>query len=171
MSNDWQTGMFGCCDDIGICLCGTFFPLYLSCQIASDMNECCLCGGSVAMRTMYRTRYGIPGSICSDFLWLCLRSNAHHGGRKCWNKKLHSIKCCITSKFGDQSANMVSKGFRAFLISKLFGKKCIAVLSSKDKLTCTAFPQVQPRISAHVRFFTGHKILPAENPFLNYDTI
>ncbi|KAI5278800.1 Placenta-Specific 8 Protein [Manis pentadactyla] len=70
MSNDWQTGMFGCCDDIGICLCGTFFPLGLSCQIASDMNECCLCGASVAMRTMYRTRYGIPGSICSDFLWL-----------------------------------------------------------------------------------------------------
>uniref|UniRef100_A0A8C0GTI0 Uncharacterized protein n=2 Tax=Chelonoidis abingdonii TaxID=106734 RepID=A0A8C0GTI0_CHEAB len=31
------------------------------------MNECCLCGGSVAMRTLYRTKYGIPGSICSDF--------------------------------------------------------------------------------------------------------
>ncbi|KAK2497666.1 hypothetical protein MC885_016838 [Smutsia gigantea] len=60
MSNDWQTGMFDCCDDMGICLCGMFFPLCLSCQIASDMNECCLCGASVAMRTMYRTRYGIP---------------------------------------------------------------------------------------------------------------
>lgn len=43
-------------------LCGTFFPLCLSCQIASDMNECCLCGASVAMRTKYRTRYGIPVS-------------------------------------------------------------------------------------------------------------
>eukprot|EP00069_Balaena_mysticetus_P011063 bmy_20967T0 len=58
--SDWQTGVFDCCDDMGICLCGTFFPLCLSCQIASDMNECCLCGASVAMRTMYRTRYGIP---------------------------------------------------------------------------------------------------------------
>uniref|UniRef100_A0A8C3WE91 Uncharacterized protein n=1 Tax=Catagonus wagneri TaxID=51154 RepID=A0A8C3WE91_9CETA len=37
------------------------------------MDECCLCGASVAMRTMYRTRYGIPGSIMTDFLWLlCL---------------------------------------------------------------------------------------------------
>lgn len=43
-------------------LCGTFLPLCLSCQIASDMDECCLCGASVAMRTMYRTRYGIPVS-------------------------------------------------------------------------------------------------------------
>lgn len=51
-------------------LCGTFCPLCLSCQIASDMDECCLCGASVAMRTLYRTRYGIPGSICGDFLWL-----------------------------------------------------------------------------------------------------
>uniref|UniRef100_A0A8D1WFE3 Placenta associated 8 n=1 Tax=Sus scrofa TaxID=9823 RepID=A0A8D1WFE3_PIG len=68
--SDWQSGVFDCCDDMGICICGTFFPLCLSCQIASDMNECCLCGASVAMRTMYRTRYGIPGSIMSDFLWL-----------------------------------------------------------------------------------------------------
>ncbi|XP_006198257.1 placenta-specific gene 8 protein-like [Vicugna pacos] len=67
-ASDWQTGMFDCCDDMGVCLCGTLFPLCLSCQIASDMNECCLCGASVAMRTMYRTRYGIPGSICDDFL-------------------------------------------------------------------------------------------------------
>ncbi|XP_032734787.1 placenta-specific gene 8 protein-like [Lontra canadensis] len=70
MNSDWQTGVFDCCDDLGICLCGTFFPLCLSCQIASDMDECCLCGASVAMRTLYRTRYGIPGSICGDFLWL-----------------------------------------------------------------------------------------------------
>lgn len=26
------------------------------------MNECCLCGSSVAMRTKYRTRYNIPVS-------------------------------------------------------------------------------------------------------------
>ncbi|RMC13650.1 hypothetical protein DUI87_08727 [Hirundo rustica rustica] len=39
----------------------------LACQVAGDMNECCLCGTSVAMRTLYRTRYNIPGSICSDF--------------------------------------------------------------------------------------------------------
>ncbi|XP_008141820.2 placenta-specific gene 8 protein [Eptesicus fuscus] len=68
--SDWQTGAFDCCSNVGICLCGIFCPLCLSCQIASDMDECCLCGASVAMRTLYRTRYGIPGSICNDSLML-----------------------------------------------------------------------------------------------------
>uniref|UniRef100_A0A674I8K1 Placenta associated 8 n=1 Tax=Terrapene triunguis TaxID=2587831 RepID=A0A674I8K1_9SAUR len=71
-SNAWQTGLMDCCSDCGVCLCGVFCFYCLGCQVASDMNECCLCGSSVAMRTLYRTRYGIPGSICSDFcttLW------------------------------------------------------------------------------------------------------
>ncbi|XP_076999090.1 placenta-specific gene 8 protein-like [Tamandua tetradactyla] len=70
MVSQWQTGVFDCCDNLGVCLCGIFCPLCLSCQIASDMNECCLCGASVAMRTMYRTRYNIPGSICGDCMML-----------------------------------------------------------------------------------------------------
>ncbi|KAL6078256.1 hypothetical protein STEG23_006513, partial [Scotinomys teguina] len=41
-------------------LCGTFCFTCLGCQVAADMNECCLCGTTVAMRTLYRTRYGIP---------------------------------------------------------------------------------------------------------------
>uniref|UniRef100_A0ABI7Y4T7 Placenta associated 8 n=1 Tax=Felis catus TaxID=9685 RepID=A0ABI7Y4T7_FELCA len=49
-------------------LCGTFCFMCLACQVAADMNECCLCGTSVAMRTLYRTRYGISGSICDDYL-------------------------------------------------------------------------------------------------------
>ena len=44
-------------------LCGTFCFTCLACQVASDMNECCLCGTSVAMRTLYRTRYGIPVNL------------------------------------------------------------------------------------------------------------
>lgn len=28
--------------------------------MANAMDEFCLCGGSVAMRTLYRTRYNIP---------------------------------------------------------------------------------------------------------------
>uniref|UniRef100_A0A8D2N8Y9 Uncharacterized protein n=1 Tax=Zonotrichia albicollis TaxID=44394 RepID=A0A8D2N8Y9_ZONAL len=37
------------------------------------MGECCLCGSSVAMRTLYRTRYNISGSILRDFcsIWCC----------------------------------------------------------------------------------------------------
>ncbi|XP_026712596.1 placenta-specific gene 8 protein-like [Athene cunicularia] len=65
--NMWQTGLMDCCSDCGVCCCGVFCFPCLACQVAGDMNECCLCGTSVAMRTLYRTRYNIPGSICSDF--------------------------------------------------------------------------------------------------------
>ncbi|KAM9193164.1 placenta-specific gene 8 protein-like [Mergus octosetaceus] len=62
----WQTGLMDCCTDCGVCCCGMFCYPCLGCQVAGDMNECCLCGTSVALRTLYRTRYNIPGSICSD---------------------------------------------------------------------------------------------------------
>ncbi|XP_003414244.1 placenta-specific gene 8 protein-like [Loxodonta africana] len=67
-TSNWQTGICDCFSDCGVCICGTFCFICLACQVASDMNECCLCGASVAMRTLYRTRYGIPGSICHDYL-------------------------------------------------------------------------------------------------------
>ncbi|ELR50094.1 PREDICTED: placenta-specific gene 8 protein [Bison bison bison] len=67
-NSNWQTGLCDCFSDCGVCLCGTFCFTCLACQVASDMNECCLCGTSVAMRTLYRTRYGIPGSICDDYM-------------------------------------------------------------------------------------------------------
>ncbi|NXI27153.1 PLAC8 protein, partial [Sterrhoptilus dennistouni] len=63
----WQTGLMDCCSDCGVCFCGMFCLPCLSCQVAGDMDECCLCGSSVAMRTLYRTRYNIPGSILGDF--------------------------------------------------------------------------------------------------------
>ncbi|KAJ7327182.1 hypothetical protein JRQ81_016941 [Phrynocephalus forsythii] len=58
--SDWQTGLFDCCEDCGVCLCGIFCTLCLGCQIASDMDECCLCGATMTMRSVYRTKYGIP---------------------------------------------------------------------------------------------------------------
>ncbi|NXA75566.1 PLAC8 protein, partial [Thryothorus ludovicianus] len=69
----WQTGLMDCCSDCGVCLCGTFCYPCLSCQVAGDMDECFLCGSSVAMRTLYRTKYNIPGSILSDScsIWWC----------------------------------------------------------------------------------------------------
>ncbi|KAH0615812.1 hypothetical protein JD844_026347 [Phrynosoma platyrhinos] len=45
-------------------LCGTFCFLCLGCQVASDMDECCLCGPTMAMRSVYRTKYGIPTTSC-----------------------------------------------------------------------------------------------------------
>ncbi|NXC99510.1 PLAC8 protein, partial [Certhia brachydactyla] len=67
----WKTGLLDCCSDCSVCLCGMFCFPCLSCQVAEDMDECCLCGSSVAMRTLYRTRYNISGSILGDFCSIC----------------------------------------------------------------------------------------------------
>ncbi|XP_060632207.2 placenta-specific gene 8 protein-like [Anolis sagrei] len=67
-SFEWQNELCDCGNDCRICLCGAFCFCCLGCKIARDMEECCCCGPTVAMRTRYRTLYRIPGSICSDCL-------------------------------------------------------------------------------------------------------
>lgn len=42
---------------------GAFCYLCLGCTIASDMNECCLCGLTPMIRSVYRTRYNINVSF------------------------------------------------------------------------------------------------------------
>ncbi|XP_070804762.1 placenta-specific gene 8 protein-like [Pituophis catenifer annectens] len=69
--NYWQTGICDCFNDCGVCLCGMFCFPCMACQVAADMNECCCCGTSVAMRAVYRTKYDIPGSICGDNCIVC----------------------------------------------------------------------------------------------------
>ncbi|KAM7167867.1 placenta-specific gene 8 protein-like [Macrochelys suwanniensis] len=64
--NSWQTEKFDCCSDCKVCACGTFCFCCLGCKVAKDMGECCCCGSSVAMRTLYRTRYRIPGTLLCD---------------------------------------------------------------------------------------------------------
>ncbi|KAF7252563.1 Placenta-specific gene 8 protein [Varanus komodoensis] len=61
-SFEWQTNLCDCGSDCRICCCGTFCFFCLGCKIAKDMDECCCCGPSVAMRTRYRTLYRIPAS-------------------------------------------------------------------------------------------------------------
>ncbi|XP_058049221.1 placenta-specific gene 8 protein-like [Ahaetulla prasina] len=65
-TNNWQTDLCDCFSDCGVCLCGCFCFPCLSCQVATAMNECCCCGGTVTMRAVYRTKYNLPGSICGD---------------------------------------------------------------------------------------------------------
>ncbi|XP_048473243.1 placenta-specific gene 8 protein [Rhincodon typus] len=64
---DWSTGLWSCCDDMGICCCGIFCLPCLGCQIAGNMGECCLCGTTMAMRTLVRATHNISGSLCKDF--------------------------------------------------------------------------------------------------------
>ncbi|XP_053545958.1 cornifelin homolog A-like [Bombina bombina] len=70
----WGTEVTECCDDMGICLCGTFVPCILACRVAADFGECCclpfIGGGVLAMRTGIRERYRIPGTICDDCICL-----------------------------------------------------------------------------------------------------
>ncbi|XP_065146428.1 placenta-specific gene 8 protein-like [Paramisgurnus dabryanus] len=63
---DFQSGLLSCCDDMSVCCCGLFCLPCLGCSIASDMNECCLCGLGMPIRSVYRTRYNVPGSMCND---------------------------------------------------------------------------------------------------------
>ncbi|XP_041742818.1 placenta-specific gene 8 protein-like [Coregonus clupeaformis] len=75
--SDFQTGLCGTCNECGRDCYGYWCFPCLGCSIASDMNECCLCGPTMAMRTMYRTRFGVQGSLCGDFcaiLWCRLCS-------------------------------------------------------------------------------------------------
>ncbi|XP_028319163.1 placenta associated 8, tandem duplicate 2 [Gouania willdenowi] len=64
--SDFQTGIYDCCDDCGTCCYGMCCYVCLGCSIASDLDECCLCGLSWPIRSVYRTRYNINGSMCSD---------------------------------------------------------------------------------------------------------
>ncbi|XP_038826093.1 placenta-specific gene 8 protein-like [Salvelinus namaycush] len=70
--SDFQSGLCDVFSDCGTCCYGWWCFPCLGCSIASDMDECCLCGPTMAMRTMYRTRYNIKGSLFGDFcsiLW------------------------------------------------------------------------------------------------------
>ncbi|XP_012725140.2 placenta-specific gene 8 protein [Fundulus heteroclitus] len=66
--SDFQTGLCDICDDCGTCCYGWFCFPCLGCSIASDMDECCLCGINMAIRSVYRTRYNIRGSLCKDYM-------------------------------------------------------------------------------------------------------
>ncbi|AWP00656.1 putative placenta-specific 8 protein isoform 4 [Scophthalmus maximus] len=66
--SDFQTGLCDFCDDCGTCCYGLCCYPCLGCSIASDMDEFCLCGLSMSIRSVYRTRYNIGGSLCKDFM-------------------------------------------------------------------------------------------------------
>ncbi|KAI4816823.1 hypothetical protein KUCAC02_009127 [Chaenocephalus aceratus] len=61
--SDFQTGLCDFCDDCGTCCYGLFCYMCLGCSIASDMDECCLCGLHMSIRSVYRTKYNINVSF------------------------------------------------------------------------------------------------------------
>ncbi|XP_041667569.1 placenta-specific gene 8 protein-like [Cheilinus undulatus] len=66
--SDFQTDLCDCFSDCGTCAYGFFCYYCLGCNIASEMDECCLCGLGMPIRSVYRTKYNIKGSMCKDFM-------------------------------------------------------------------------------------------------------
>ncbi|XP_041650194.1 cornifelin homolog [Cheilinus undulatus] len=71
-SSDWSSNVCDCCEDCGICLCASFLPCILACQVAQDHGDsCCLAflpGAMIALRTSIRSKYNIEGSVCDDWV-------------------------------------------------------------------------------------------------------
>ncbi|KAG7499098.1 hypothetical protein JOB18_028710 [Solea senegalensis] len=71
--SEFQTSLCNVCSDCSTCCYGFWCFPCLGCSIASAMDECCMCGNTMAMRSVYRTKYNIKGSMCNDFMvsWCC----------------------------------------------------------------------------------------------------
>ncbi|KAF7647183.1 hypothetical protein LDENG_00176270 [Lucifuga dentata] len=82
--SDFQTGLCDFCSDCGTCCHGLCCFPCLACSIASDMDECCLCGMNPAIRSVYRTRYNINGSLCAEE-----RHRPQEGTRHFLNRRCH----------------------------------------------------------------------------------
>ncbi|XP_076020363.1 placenta associated 8, tandem duplicate 2 [Genypterus blacodes] len=66
--SEFQTGLCDFCSDCGTCCYGLCCYPCMACSIAGDMDECCLCGFTVTMRSVYRTKYNINGTLCGDYM-------------------------------------------------------------------------------------------------------
>ncbi|XP_070845629.1 placenta-specific gene 8 protein-like [Chaetodon trifascialis] len=67
-SSDFHSGLCDCCQDCKICCLTLWCCPCMGICIANDMKECCMCGLGMTIRSVYRTRYNIRGSLCTDYL-------------------------------------------------------------------------------------------------------
>ncbi|XP_028840059.1 PLAC8-like protein 1 isoform X2 [Denticeps clupeoides] len=73
---DWSTGLFHVCGDPTTCVMGSVVPCCLDLSLAHQYGEC-LClpllpGSTLAVRVGMRERFKIRGSVCEDWLAVCL---------------------------------------------------------------------------------------------------
>ncbi|XP_031427639.1 cornifelin homolog B isoform X2 [Clupea harengus] len=73
---DWSTGLFNVCGESSTCLMGAFVPCCLDFNLAHQYGECVclpmLPGSTLAMRVGMRERFKIRGSVCEDWVAVCL---------------------------------------------------------------------------------------------------
>uniref|UniRef100_A0A3Q4HYU5 Cornifelin-like n=1 Tax=Neolamprologus brichardi TaxID=32507 RepID=A0A3Q4HYU5_NEOBR len=93
MTANWNTSLFGCCDDIKSCCYGFWCCPCLACTVAGMFEEnrclplCDICSPAVlsafgiplfvppaalGLRVGVRHKYGIQGSICKDIATSCV---------------------------------------------------------------------------------------------------
>ena len=80
---DWQHGIFGCFNNIGLCIFSYIVPCYTHGKTAEALgDDCLLCGLSllvpllniyalVTTRGKVRENKGIEGSLIGDLLMIC----------------------------------------------------------------------------------------------------
>ncbi|KAK6166389.1 hypothetical protein SNE40_023095 [Patella caerulea] len=84
MANEFQHGLFGCFDNLGLCIISYFVPCYQFGKNAEAVGESCLLCGILFLipvvdlflgahiRTKIRDSKGIGGSFVGDLLfWFC----------------------------------------------------------------------------------------------------
>lgn len=84
MSNEFQHGLCGCFDNLGLCIISYFVPCYQFGKNAEAVGDSCLLCGlaflipgvdlclGAHIRTKIRDAKGIPGSFIGDLiLWFC----------------------------------------------------------------------------------------------------
>ncbi|CAN9500890.1 unnamed protein product [Ophioblennius macclurei] len=93
MATNWNTSLFGCCDDVSSCCYGFFCCPCLACSVAGGFGEnrclplCDICSPAVvnafgiplftppavlALRVGIRHKYNIKGSLCKDIATSCV---------------------------------------------------------------------------------------------------
>jgi len=82
---DWQNGLFGCFNNVGMCVVTYFVPCFTFGKNAEALGESCPMYGCAylvpglnlyclaTVRGRIRDQKGIPGSCCNDLLlvWFC----------------------------------------------------------------------------------------------------
>jgi len=83
MNSEWSHGLFGCFDNLGLCIVTYFAPCYTAGKVAETIDKNCLLWGIllvvpiVGLVTLYlsrkgiREKQGIEASALNDFCTVC----------------------------------------------------------------------------------------------------
>lgn len=67
----WSSSLFGCCEDVPVCMCVMCCGLCAACQLSQDLGEhmcvpCCIYDWLLVLRVKLRTQEHIQGTVMDD---------------------------------------------------------------------------------------------------------